>query len=75
MTESLKALLFYIRQHAAYQELLRAIEAPKLPRYRKGLTPESFGAEAIHASGAMHQHERWIALLTGNSSRLEDNNG
>ena len=69
MTDSLKALLFIMRQHAAFPELLKAVEPQATPRYRpsKGKDVPTMGAEMIYASGTLDQHERWIALLTGAS--------
>lgn len=71
MTEALKDLLFKVRQHPAFQELLEAVEAPRTPRYRpsKGKDVPTLGAETIYASGALDQHDRWIALLTGQASQ------
>jgi hypothetical protein len=69
MTEQLKDLLFRIRQHAGFQDLLGAVETPRLPRYKrsKGLDLTAIGAETVYASGALDQHASWIALLTGAS--------
>jgi hypothetical protein len=71
MTEALKSLLFQIRQHPAFPELLKSVETPRLPRYRrsKGADVPAMGAEIIYASGALDQHESWIALLTGRTSQ------
>jgi hypothetical protein len=71
MKEQLKDLLFRIRQHPGFQELLHTLEPPGLPRYRKSkaLDVATMGAETIYASGALDQHERWIALLTGQASQ------
>lgn len=67
MSPALKSLLIDIRQHAAFPEFLKAVEAPRLPHYRplKGETLETMGAKTVFASGEMAQHERWITLLTG----------
>lgn len=69
MIETLKALLVVMRQHPGFQELLKALEPQPLPRYRvsKGKDVPTMGAETIYASGALDQHERWVALLTGAS--------
>jgi hypothetical protein len=71
MTEQLKDLLFRIRQHPGFQDLLGAVETPRLPRYKrsKGLDLTAIGAETVYASGALDQHASWIALLTGQASR------
>lgn len=67
MSEVLKSLLFVIRQHDGFDELLKSVQAPRLPRYvpTKGETLETFGAKSVFASGEQAQHERWLTLLTG----------
>ncbi len=67
MTPALKSLLFEIRQHAAFQELLNVVEPPRLPQYRplKNDTLETMGAKTVFASGQIDQHERWLTTLTG----------
>ena len=70
MTDTLKALLAELRQHPAFQELLKVVEPPSLPRYRpsKGFDVPAMGARAIFASGQIDQHERWLSTLTGVST-------
>lgn len=69
MTHSpaLKDLLFSMRQHAGFVELLKAATPPQMPTYRpsKPDTLEQLGARTVFASGQADQHERWIVLLTG----------
>jgi hypothetical protein len=69
MTHSpaLKSLLFDIRQHAAFEELKKAVDMPHLPRFRpsKADTLETMGARTIFESGRMHQHECWLVFLAG----------
>lgn len=74
MSEQLKALLYTVRQHPAFADLLKAVERPKLPRFKvnSGETADQFGARAIHVSGQQAQHDRWIALLTNDSPQGED---
>lgn len=74
MSDALKLLLADLRQHPAFPEMLRAVEVPKRDHYRpsKGMSVEAFGAESIYASGAQQQNDRWVAFLTGSSSKLED---
>jgi len=59
--------MFDIRQHAAFPELIKAVEAPRLPQFlpSRSETLETMGAKTVFASGQMAQHERWIHLLTG----------
>lgn len=70
MTHSpaLASLLFEIRQHPAFPELLNAVERPRAPRFKPNgaETAEQFGAKAIYASGAQAQHDAWIQFLSGN---------
>lgn len=70
-SEILKSLLFTIRQHEAFNELIAAAEKPRLPEYRpsKGDTLETMGAKTVFASGQVDQHNRWLFLLTGNPER------
>lgn len=67
MTEALKTLLFDLRAHPGFQDLLKAVEAPRRIRYRRGIDLQAMGAEFVYFSGALDQHERWIALLKGSS--------
>lgn len=73
MSETLAALLFNIRQHPGFKELLTAVAPPEMPRYRpsKGGDLETLGAAMAYASGAKDQHENWIALLTLSSQAKE----
>ena len=74
MNELLKKLLWDIRQNPAFPDLLKAVERPKLPRFKanSGETAEQFGARAIHVSGQQAQHDSWIALLTNGSPQGDD---
>lgn len=65
MTDTLKALLFELRQHPAFRELLKAVEAPRMPRWQKGMDKDDF----VFASGREKQHEMWLSLLTGSASQ------
>jgi hypothetical protein len=64
---ALKDLLFSMRQHAGFADLLKAVEQPQLPHYRpsKADTLEQMGARTVFASGQADQHDRWLFLLTG----------
>lgn len=75
MNDALKELLFNIRQHAGYQDLLKAVETPRLPRFRRSetISLEEFGAKAAFESGRLSQHENWIALLTGSKATDGEN--
>lgn len=72
MTESLKALLFTIRQHPSYPELLEAAPKPRRQKFKplNGEIIDQF-AKAIHAAGMQDMHDQWIAFLTGDSPQGE----
>lgn len=75
-SNALKELLFFIRQHPAFPELLRAVPRPDLPRYRKSekITIEQIGTEFLFASGQDDQHARWRHLLTGSPQNGDNDN-
>lgn len=64
---ALDNLLFTIRQHAAYKDLLEAVPRPALPRFRPGdnQSLETFGAKSVFESGRHSQHDAWLSVLTG----------
>lgn len=72
---ALKDLLFSMRQHAGFQELLRAVQTPQLPRFKRSekKTIEEIGAETLFASGQLEQHKSWLTLLTGSPIAGDDN--
>lgn len=61
-------LLFLIRQHAGFKELIRAIEAPKVKPFipKDAAQIEKSRADWIYQSGQLDQHKRWLVFLTGN---------
>lgn len=67
MTDQFKAWLIDIRQHPLFPELLKAVPAPKIRRFRKSEAAEAEKARAewIYLSGKCDQHDAWLALLTG----------
>lgn len=70
----LDELLFNMRQHPAFPDLLKFLPEPRNPQFRKGMTVEEFGGLAIHSAGETKRHRAWIALLTGNAATLEEQN-
>ena len=64
---ALKSLLLDLRQHPAFPEFLKAVEAPRLPRYRPSMDyrQEKFSADTIYHSGKRDQHDMWLGFLTG----------
>lgn len=64
----LQELLFLMRQHDAFGELLAAVEGPDVLKYTpsKGSVAEQ-QAEWIFRSGRRAQQELWRAFLTENA--------
>jgi hypothetical protein len=67
MTSALKDLLFNIRQHPAFTELLEKIERPRLKPYRPSdqTALDVLGAKTSFVSGQIVQDNAWRSLLTG----------
>lgn len=70
MSPQLKELLFLIRQHEAFEDLLAAIETPAPKTYSPakaaGIAEQQ--AEWIFRSGRIAQHKLWQAFLTDTAS-------
>jgi hypothetical protein len=66
-SSTLSLLLDQVRQHPAFPELLKAVQAPALPQFRasQAAEVEKARAEWIFSSGKKQQHDMWLALLTG----------
>jgi hypothetical protein len=67
-SEALQSLLLIMREHPGFPDLLKAVETPKIPRFKRSQAAdaEKARAEWIFASGKIAQHEMWLALLTNN---------
>lgn len=65
---ALDALLVMMREHPGFPELLRSVDAPKVPRFKRSQAndAEKARAEWIYVSGRLSQHEAWLAMLTNN---------
>ena len=72
---SLIELLYLIRGHASFKELLQAVETPRISPFRPSdaAKPEESRAKWILESGKLANHENWIAMLTGNSTSEQEN--
>lgn len=70
MSKQLEELLFTIRQHPAFQDLLKGVEAPEPAQFRpsKGAAQEQF-ADFVYRSGRGAQHALWRDFLTGPPAR------
>lgn len=70
MTPDLRDLLFTIRQHSAFRELLTVVDAPEPRAYspsKSALTQEQT-SDWIYRSGRKAQHQMWLDFLTDNSA-------
>ena len=65
MSKQLDDLLFTIRQHPAFQELLAAVTAPEIRPFRPSDNPDAHFAEHIFRSGRRLQNENWRQFLIG----------
>ncbi len=74
ISSTLAALLADLRQHPHFPELLRAVEAPQLPRFKtsEAAEPEKAQAKWIYTSGKLDQHEAWLGMLTGQPRRTNE---
>jgi hypothetical protein len=66
MSAGLRDLLFTMRQHPCFPELLKMVTVPEVKQYRpnKGEGPEAQYAEWIFRSGQQRQQENWLNALT-----------
>ncbi len=63
-------LLVYLRGHAHFPELLKAVERPRISPFQPSEAAQSEAARAkwIHESGKLLSHEQWLRMLTGKST-------
>ena len=73
MSKQLEDLLFLIRQHPAFPELLTAVGKPEAKEFspNKG-DPAVQYAEYIHRSGRRLQHEAWRQFLVGDATSQQE---
>ena len=74
MNPVLKEYLDHIRAHPIFPELLKAVEKPKISPFRSSEADQSEKARAkwIFESGKKHQHDQWVAFLSGKTSEEGD---
>jgi hypothetical protein len=74
MSPALKEFLSFIRSNPNFPELVRSVERPKISPFRQSEAEQSEKARAkwIFESGKLHQHEAWLALLTGKSTSEQE---
>ncbi len=74
MTPVLKELLFTIRQHDGFKELLAYVERPQITTFRisDAEKPETARSRFIYQSGQVAQHEAWLAALVGNPTSQQE---
>ena len=63
-------LLVYLRGHAHFPELLKAVERPRISPFKKSEAGETESARSkwIYESGKLENHEQWLSMLTGKST-------
>lgn len=71
MSQQLDDLLFNLRQHPAFQEFLKAVEAPEPKEFRPTSDPQAQWAEYIFRSGRRLQQNCWRQFLIGEPSQQE----
>lgn len=64
MTPALKDLLFLIRQHPGYQDLLNAVGVPIPREYKLSQPADQQWADFIFRSGRRAEHDAWQSFLT-----------
>lgn len=64
MTPELKELLFLIRQHPGYQDLLKAVELPVTREFKPSGDAQQQWSDFIFRSGMQRQHKAWQSFLT-----------
>jgi hypothetical protein len=72
MSTPLDELLFTIRQHPAFADLLAGVTCPDLKPYRPSGRPDEQYANHIYQSGARRQHDIWRQFLIGEPASLRD---
>ena len=67
MNDALKAFLIDLRQHPMFPVLLKAMEKPRLPRFRASQADqvEKARAQWIYQSGRFDEHNTWVHFLSG----------
>lgn len=70
ISPALKDLLFTIRQHRAYQELLATVEVPPPREFKPSQDAQQQWADFIFRSGRRAQHDAWQGFLT--TAALDD---
>ena len=75
MNPAVRQLLEQLRSNPAFPLLLKEVERPKISPFRHSEADQSEKARArwIFESGKLHQHEAWLALLTGKPTSEQEN--
>lgn len=73
MSPQLRDLLFTIRQHPAFQELLLAVGKPEAKEYSPSAgDPAAQFAAYTFRSGQRRQHENWRQFLIGDQPSQQE---
>ena len=72
MSQQLKELLFAIRQHPAFHELLAGVEAPPVTDFKPSGDAQKQYADYILRSGRRVQNESWRQFLIGEPTSQQE---
>lgn len=72
MSKQLDELLFTIRQHPAFPELLEAVATTPVKEFKESGDAQKQYAEYIFRSGRRLQHDHWRQFLIGEPSQQEN---
>ncbi len=70
MSDGLKDLLFTMRQHPCFQELLAAVDCAPVRSYKPSQPDAEQHADWIFRSGRQHQDKIWRDFLTEQVPRI-----
>lgn len=62
MSDGLRDLLFVMRQHPSFKELLSFVDAPAVEPFHMG-APDTQTMRWVYRSGMQAQHSRWLEYL------------
>ncbi len=72
MSKLLDELLFTVRQHPAFQELLTTVGQPEIKPFQPSGRPDEQYANHIYRSGARRQHDMWRQFLIGDETSQQE---
>ena len=72
MSQQLQELLFSVRQHSAFRELLSAVALPQVRDFKPSDDGQKQFTEHVFRSGRKAQHQCWLDFLTGESTSQQE---